>query len=68
MSHEHNFDNLFLVLKGKVNTDYLGVVRWRYLDEHDNPMYMTRKEYDNYFDYWVESLKTTRHYTGCLLS
>ena len=47
-SDEHKFDNIFLVLAGELNTDHLDVVRWRYLDENDDPRYMTRKEYEDY--------------------
>lgn len=68
MSDEHKFDNIFLVLAGELNTDHLDVVRWRYLDENDDPRYMTRKEYDNFIDAWVTKLTITKSMTSDMLS
>lgn len=67
-SGEHKFDNIFLVLEGGLNTDHLGITRWRYLDENDHPRYMTRKEYDNFVDVWVEQLAVTKNFTSDMLS
>jgi len=67
-SGEHKFDNVFLVLEGELNTDHLGVTRWRYLDENDHPRYMTRKEYDNFIHGWICELKTHRRWTSDMLS
>ena len=67
-SDEHKFDNVLLVLEGALNTDHLGVTRWRYLDENDHPRYMTRKEYDNFINGWICELSTTRRMTSDTLS
>jgi hypothetical protein len=42
-SDEHKFDNVLLVLGGELNTDHLGITRWRYLDEN-TPDLKTRME------------------------
>lgn len=67
-SDEHKFDNVLLVLGGELNTDHLGITRWRYLDENDHPRYMTRKEYDNFIDAWICELSTTKRRTSDILS